>query len=61
MNEKPKNPYQATEIDGKWYVTGDGVKLPVKDKEYAETLARVLFNIDIPAAPFFPGRKKKSV
>ena len=59
--EKKQNPYQATEIDGKWYVTGDGIKLPVKDQEYAETLARVLFNIDIPQVNFVPGRKKKTV
>ena len=61
MENKKQNPYQATEIDGKWYVTGDGLKIPVQDQEYAETLARVLFTIEIPPVSFNPGRKKKSV
>jgi hypothetical protein len=61
MEEKEKNPFSPTQIDGKWYLTGGGLKIPVESEEYAATLARVLFNIEIPNPFFTPGRKKKNV
>lgn len=53
--------YEAKEIDGQWYMIGDGLKIHVKDQEYAETLARVYATIEITDPNFSPGRRKKSV
>jgi hypothetical protein len=61
MENNKQNPYQATEIKGKWYVTGDGLKIPVKSQEHANILANVIFNIEITDPNFSPGRRKKSV
>ncbi len=50
---------RATEIDGKWFMTGRGLKIKVESKSYAETLARVFESIEITDPNFKPGRRKK--
>jgi len=53
--------YEAKNIDGQWYMTGDGLMIKVKNQEYAETLARIFPTIEITDPNFTPGRRKKSV
>jgi len=50
---------RATEIDGKWFMTGRGLKIHVTDKNYAEVLIRTFENIEITDPNFKPGRRKK--
>jgi hypothetical protein len=50
---------RATEIDGKWFMTGRGLKIPVKDQNYAEVLIRTFESIEITDPNFKPGRRKK--
>jgi hypothetical protein len=53
--------YEAEEINGQWYMTGGGLKISVKDQEYAEMLARIFPTIEIADPNFNPGRRKKTV
>jgi len=59
MEKKIK--YQSEEINGKWYVCGDDLKLNVPNKEYGDILSNVLMNIEIPNPNFNPGRKRVKI
>jgi hypothetical protein len=48
-------------IDGKWYVVGNGLKMPVPTEGHAIAIAHYLMTADIPNPNFTPGKRKKSV
>jgi hypothetical protein len=48
-------------IDGKWYVVGNGLKMSVPTKGHATAIAHYLMNVDITNPNFTPGRRKKSL
>lgn len=52
---------ESKEINGEWYVVGDGMKMKMASKEHADAVSSYLMIIDIPDPNFKPGRRKKSV
>jgi len=49
------------QIDGEWYVVGDGLKMPVPSQEHAVVISNYLMTAEVPDPNFNPGRRKKSV
>lgn len=52
---------QAEQIGDKWYVTGDGLKMPMPTEDHANAVSKLLMTLDVPNPNFTPGRRKKSV
>jgi hypothetical protein len=52
---------QAEQIGDKWYVVGDGLKMPVPSQEHAIVISNYLMTTEVPDPNFNPGRRKKSV
>lgn len=51
----------AENIDGKWYVVGNGLKMPVPSEGHAVAVANYLMHVEITNPNFTPGRRKKKV
>jgi len=49
------------QIDGEWYVVGDGLKMSVPSQEHAIIVSNYLMTAEVPDPNFNPGRRKKSV
>jgi hypothetical protein len=52
---------QAEQIGEIWYVTGEGLKMPMPTEGYANIVSKLLMTLDVPNPNFTPGRRKKSV